>query len=89
MAVEINVPNKERNRWVWLSEVKMVIDQVFMDSENLGRSQVARMAGKTVVEAMETCADEKNPEVFRSTVSLINRLVVGDVFDDKLVAGKI
>lgn len=64
-----------------------MVDKAVMESEKRRDSQLAKMAEKIVIDAMEMYAVEGQHETVQSPVSLVIQSVVGVVLDNEVVAG--
>lgn len=65
-----------------------MIDQLLMELEKKGDSQVPEMVEKTVIDAMKTCAVEAPDGPVQSTVSLAICSAVGNIRDEGVVASR-
>lgn len=85
MTDKPNLENKDCDRLVRLLEVKTMINQPLMESERKEVSQVAMMAEKTLIEAMEICLVERKCVAFWSIVPLAFWSLFKDVLNQRLV----
>lgn len=77
---------QEVDHHVRLSNMKTMIDKALFEPEKKRNFQVAKMVGKTVVDAMNMCALEAQNKPVQSTVSLALRLASGNVLNEGVVA---
>lgn len=73
--------NKGRDRVVWRSEEETIIDQALEEFKKKINSDVAKVAEKTVVDALELSAAERHGRAVRSVAPLAIRSIIDDVFD--------
>lgn len=84
-----HVANKGSIRCVQLSEIKTKTDQAFIESERRNDFQVSKMAEKGNIDAIEMNALEGLHETVRSTQSLHICSVVGEVYNERVMADHI
>lgn len=81
-----SVANKKAVLWVQLSEIKTMFNKAAIKLERKRDFQVAGMAEKTVIDAVDMYAIEGQYGHVRSAVPSAIPSVVGDVLDERVVA---